>query len=130
MKIETTQEINFLKKTLDEKMSVRIQFQQEEIAVKNKLVEKVHKLVCDRFKEFKDGEIVNVTWLTPTGPYDKEVKERLYFHLPNRCGWLSGTAPCDYEIRFRQVNKNGSESKRDDAKYHIPIHRLISIEKI
>lgn len=131
MKIKDTQYVEFLRKTLDGIMDERIEIQQEENAVKERLKKEVDELVNGEFRDFKDGELVTATWLMPSGPYDVKTTRKVFFHRPSRMSWLSGTNTCDYEIRFRPVNKDGSECKRDNlVAYHVPISRLVSIEKI
>lgn len=131
MEFKDTQEILFMRKTLEETMRVRYEIQQKESMQKKKLAEAVQANVRSPFKDFKDGEKVKVTFMIPRGPWDVEVTKYLFFHQPTCMGHLNGTAACDYEIRFHGMKKDGTESKRDDFyENHVPMGRLISIEKI
>lgn len=131
MEFKDTPKLIELKKEHREKMLERVRFQQEENTILSKIVEESRRIVCERFKDFADGELVMATWLLPRGPYDVETKRKVFFHEPTRMPWLNGAATCDYEIRFRAVNKDGSECKRDDLMdYHVPVFRLLNIEKI
>ncbi len=131
MEFKDTQEITFMRKTLRDTMDVRCQIQREENLQRRNLAQAIQDNVRSRFKDFSDGEKVKVTFTVPRGPYDITVTKDLFFHQPTCMGHLSGIDACDYEIRFRGVNKDGTESKRDDFyDNHVSMGRLISIEKI
>lgn len=131
MEFKDTQEITFMRNTLKETMDVRCDIQRKEIEQKSRLAQAVRDNVRSRFKDFSNGEKVKATFMVPRGPYDITVTKDLFFYQPTCMRHLNGTAACDYEIRFRGINKDGSESKRDDLyDNHVPMGRLISIEKI
>ena len=131
MEFKDTQEITFMRNVLEETANTRYEIQQKENILSRKLAKAVCENVRSRFKDFKDGEKVKVTFMVPRGPWDVEVTKYLFFHNPTCMGHLNGTAACDYEIRFHDMKKDGTESKRDDFyENHVPMSRLISIEKI
>jgi len=102
-----------------------IKRQEKEIIAKIKAA--VEENVQERFAGLKDGDKVIVTY---KGPWEN-LTQTLYFHKPTVIGTLTGTYDCDYEIRFRGVNKDGSESKRDDLiDNHIPVYKIITIVKL
>ena len=131
MKFKDTPRIIELKEEFRKKMELRVRAQQEENTILSNLIRETSEMVCEKFKDFKDGELVMATWYLPRGPYDVETRRKVFFHTPVKMQWLNGAAACDYEIRFRAVNNDGSECKRDDLMdYHVPVYRLINIEKI
>ena len=131
MEFKDTQEITLMRETANEMMKTRIEIQRKENAQLEKLAEAVQENVRSAFKDFKDGEKVKATFISPRGPWNVEVTKYLFFHQPTCMSHLNGTAACDYEIRFRGVNKDGTESMRDDFyENHVPVGRIISIEKI
>ena len=130
MEFEDTQEIKLMRKTLEGITNRRRQIQNEEVLQTEKLAQAVQESVRRKFKDFSDGEKVKVTYMIPRGPYDEEVTKDMFFHQPT-CAWhLDGTNADAYDICFRDVNKDGTESKRDDFFNHVSMRRLISIEKI
>lgn len=130
MKFEDTQEIKLMRKTLESITNTRRQIVNEEVLQTEKLAQAVQESVRWRFKDFSDGEKVKVTYMAPRGPYEEEVTKDMFFHQPTCSFCLDGTNAGDYEICFRDVKKDGTESKRDDFFNHISMGRLISIEKI